>query len=116
MPGIGWGSCAAVGTAALGGAILMSEPGRRAMKSIADKIAELCRTDEKDPCEQQLEDEESDCFENYGKPFGYGSFAFQGCMKNARTRYQQCKKGEPQIPKWSDEPVTGQPPISSRRK
>jgi hypothetical protein len=89
--------------------------GKKAAKSIAQKIQELCRPEEKDACEQQIEDDESDCFRNYGNVFGYSSFAFQGCMQNARTRYEQCKKGQPQIPKWNDGHVTGQPQISPRK-
>lgn len=93
----------------------MSEPGRRAIKSIAQKIEDLCRPVEKDPCEQQYEDDENDCFEKYGKVLGYSHFSFQGCMANAKTRREQCKKGLPQIPKWGDGHVTGQPPISPRK-
>lgn len=111
------GLCAAGGCEAIGASIiLMSEPGRRAIKSIAQKIEDLCRPDEKDSCEQQCEGDESDCFEKYGKVFGYSHFSFQGCMANARTRLEQCKKGLPQIPKWDDGHVAGQPPISPRRR
>lgn len=111
------GLCAAGGCEAIGASIiLMSEPGRQAIKSIAQKIEDLCRPDEKDSCEQQYEDDESDCFEKYGKVFGYSHFSFQGCMANARTRLEQCKKGLPQIPKWGDGHVAGQPPISPRRR
>jgi hypothetical protein len=116
VPGVGWVSCAAVGAVAAGGAILMSPPGRRAIKSIAQKIEDLCRPESKDPCEQQYEDEENDCFENYGKVFGYSHFSFQGCMQNAKTRREQCMKGLPQIPKWGDGHVTGQPTFSPRKK
>jgi RHS repeat-associated protein len=113
---LGCGVGAAGGALVMGGAILMSEPGRKAIKSIAQKIEDLCRREEKDPCEQQYEDDESDCFENYGKVFGYSHFSFQGCMQNAKTRREQCKKGLPQIPKWGDGHVTGQPRISPRNK
>jgi hypothetical protein len=90
--------------------------GKKAAKSIALKIAEICRPEEKDPCEQQYEDDEHDCFEYYGKVFGYSHFSFQGCMQNAKTRREQCSKGLPQIPKWGDGHVTGQPPISPWKK
>ncbi len=101
----------------VGGAIYMSGPeGKKAIKSIAQKIEELCRPDEKDPCEQQYEDDEHDCFENYGKVFGYSHFSFHGCLQNAKTRREQCKKGLPQIPRWGDPHVTGQPPIPPRKK
>ena len=112
IPGI----CAAGGCEALiAAAVMMSTSGKSAIKSIAQKIEDMCRPDEKDPCEQQYEADETDCFESYGKVFGYSHFSFQGCMQNAKTRREQCKKGLPQISKWGDGHVTGQPPISPRR-
>lgn len=105
------------GVMIIGGVINMSGPsGQKAIKSIAQKVRDLCMPDDSDPCEQQYEEDESDCYRNYGDVFGYGHFSFQGCMQNAKTRREQCKKGQPQIPKWGDGHVSGQPPISPRGK
>ncbi len=118
IPGIGWVSCgaAAAGTLIVGGAIAMSTPGgRKAIKSIAQKIKDLCTPAEKDPCEEQFEDDEKNCYDNHSA-FGYSHFSFQGCMQNARTRQRQCEKGQTPIPRWGDGHVTGEPPIPSGGK
>jgi RHS repeat-associated protein len=93
-----------------------TQTGQKVIKDIAQKIQDLCKPDDKDNCEIQLEEDESLCFNNYGRIFGFANFSFQGCMQNARTRFQQCKRGQPQIPRWSDGHVTGEPPISPRTK
>ncbi len=57
IPGI----CAAGGCEAIivAGGIMMSTPGGKAIKSIAQKIKELCTPDDKDPCDEQQELEEA---------------------------------------------------------
>jgi hypothetical protein len=50
------------GVLIIGGAIYMSGPsGKKAIKSIAQKIRDLCTPDDKDPCEEQQELEELSC-------------------------------------------------------
>jgi RHS repeat-associated protein len=98
------------GVLIVGGAIAMSSPaGRKAAEGIAKKIKELCTPSDKDPCDQQQEDEEKECWENYGSVFGAGHFSYRGCMERARIRADLCRRGLPQPPAWSDADVTGQP-------
>lgn len=98
------------GVLIVGGAIAMSSPaGRKAIKSIAQKIKDVCTPDTKDPCDQQQEDEERECWENYGSVFGAGHFSYRGCLERARIRGDLCRRGMPQPPPWSDSDVTGQP-------
>jgi RHS repeat-associated protein len=101
----------------VGGAIYMSGPaGKKAIKSIAKKIQDLCTPSTKDPCDQQQEDEEQECWDNYGSVFGAGHFSYRGCMERARTRGDLCRRNLPQPPKWSDADVTGQPQGPKRPK
>lgn len=94
----------------VGAAIAASSPaGRKAMKSIAQKIADVCTPSTKDPCDQQQEDEERDCWNDYGSVFGRGHFSYRGCMDRAKIRGDLCRRGLPQPPQWSDADVTGQP-------
>lgn len=67
------------GVLIIGGAIYMSGPsGKNAIKSIAQKIKDLCTPDDKDPCEEQQELEEAAC----SKYFGHWSYG--GCIERAR--------------------------------
>jgi len=94
----------------VGAAIAASSPaGRKAVKSIAQKIADICTPSSKDPCDKQQEEEERECWENYGSVFGAAHFSYRGCMERARIRGDLCRRGMPQPPKWSDSDVTGQP-------
>ena len=94
----------------VGAAIYMSSPsGRKAAKSIAQKIQDLCTPSSKDPCDQQQEDEEEECWNDYGSVFGAGHFSYRGCLERARIRGDLCRRGQPQPPKWGDSDVTGQP-------
>ena len=97
------------GAVLIGGAILMSPPGKKAMKSIAQKIAEICTPSTKDPCDEQQEQEEADCWNDFGSVFGPGHFSYRGCMERARTRGDLCRRGLPMPPPWGDSDVTGQP-------
>jgi RHS repeat-associated protein len=113
IPGIGWVGCGAVaaGVVIVGGVIAMSTPtGRKRIKDIADKIKDLCTPNDKDPCEQQQDDDEEDCRRDYGSVFGWGSFAYQGCMQRARINADLCRREQPPLPKWNDSDVNGQPP------
>jgi RHS repeat-associated protein len=94
------------GAVLIGGAILMSPPARKAIKDI---IKDICRPSTKDPCDQQQEDEEQQCWNDYGSVFGPGHFSYRGCMERARTRGDLCRRGLPTPPQWSDADVTGHP-------
>ena len=109
IPGVGWAGCAAAGAAAVGGAILMSPPGRRAIKSIAQKIQDLC-TPEDDPCDAQQAQEEFSC-RNY-----WGHWSYGGCMERARIRGDTCRRKQPNPPPpWSDADVSSWAPPPAPR-
>jgi len=94
----------------VGAAISMSSPaGRKAIKSITQKIQDLCKPDDEDPCDKQQREEEEDCWRDYGSVWGAGHFSYRGCMERARIRGDLCRRGQPQPPPWSDADVTGQP-------
>jgi RHS repeat-associated protein len=94
----------------VGAAMSASSPaGKKAMTSIVQRIAELCTPSTKDPCDQQQEDEEQQCWNDYGSVFGGGHFSYRGCMDRARIRGDLCRRGLPMPPQWSDADVTGQP-------
>lgn len=84
----------------VGGAIYMSGPsGKKAIKSIAQKIKDLCTPDDKDPCEEL---EEAAC----SKYFGHWSYV--GCIERARIRGDMCRRRQPDPPlPWSDADVNG---------
>jgi RHS repeat-associated protein len=108
IPGVGWAGCAAAGAAAVGGAILMSPPGRRAIKSIAQKIQDLCTPDE-DLCDAQQAQEEFSC----GK---YRGWVFRACMERASIRGDMCRRKQPDPPPpWSDADVNGWAPPPAPR-
>jgi RHS repeat-associated protein len=101
----------------VGAAIMMSIPdGKKAMKNIATKIAELCTPDPKSPCEEQQDQDEHECAQKYGRFFGWASPAYRGCMERARINADLCRRGLPRIPAWSDPDVTGEPPSKPRGK
>ena len=105
------------GGAAAGAGLTMSSPsGRRIIKNIAQKIEDICQADEKDPCELAYEEERSDCWNNYGGVWGKSHFSYIGFLGNAKNRWEQCMKGQPQITKWGDGNVSGEPRICSRGK
>lgn len=89
----------------------MSGPtGKKAIKSIAQKIQELCTPTPKDPCDERQEEEEEAC----GKYWGHWSYG--GCMERARIRGDLCRRGIPdQPPQWSDADVNGWAPPSVPR-
>ena len=97
------------GIVLIGGAILSSPLGKKKIKEIGQKIKDLCTPATKDPCDQQQEDEEGECWNDYGSVFGAAHFSYRGCMERARTRGDLCRRGLPQPPKWSDSDVTGHP-------
>ncbi|MFC5770960.1 RHS repeat-associated core domain-containing protein, partial [Thauera sinica] len=95
----------------VGGAIYMSGPsGKKVIKSIAQKIKELCTPDDKDPCEEQQELEEAAC----SKYFGHWSYG--GCIERARIRGDMCRRKQPDPPPpWSDADVDGWAPPPAPR-
>jgi len=112
IPGVGWVSCAAVGTAALGGAIMMSEPGRRAIKSIGQMIRDICTPDDEDPCDERQTREEVAC-SKYSGHWSYGP-----CLQRARIRGDMCRRKIPdqnQPEQWSDADVDGWAPPKAQR-
>jgi RHS repeat-associated protein len=105
------GLCAAGGCEALVAAgVMMSTPGKKAIKSIAQKIQDLCTPDE-DPCDAQQMQEEFSC----GK---YRGWVFRACMERASIRGDMCRRKQPNPPPpWSDADVNGwAPPPAPRSK
>ena len=101
------------GVLIVGGAIYMSGPsGKKAIKSIAQKIQDLCTPSNKDPCDEQQELEEEAC----GTYWGHWSYS--GCMERARIRGDMCRRKQPNPPPaWSDADVNGwAPPRTPRGK
>ncbi len=96
IPGVGWAGCAAAGAAAVGGAILMSPPGRRAMKSIAQKIEDLCTPG--DPCEEQAQKDEDMC----RRTTIQGTGPRARCWASVQERFSACRDGRslPPLVMW----------------
>jgi hypothetical protein len=99
------------GALIIGGVIYMSGPsGKKAIKSIAQKIQDLCTPSDKDPCDEQQELEEATC----SKYFGHWSYG--GCIERARIRGDMCRRKQPNPPPpWSDADVDGWAPPSAPR-
>lgn len=104
------GVCAAGGCEALAaGVIMMSTPGKKAIKSIAQKIRDICTPDDKDPCEEQQELEELAC----GK---YRGWMYRACMERASIRGDMCRRKQPNPPPpWGDADVNGWAPPAAPR-
>jgi len=70
--------------------------------------------DDGDLCDMAREEEEQDCWDNYGSVFGSGDWRYRACMDRASTRWQICKRtGAPPVspPPWSDADIDGFPTI-----
>jgi RHS repeat-associated protein len=66
-------------------------------------------------CDEQQEDDETDCWNNYGSVFGASDWRYRGCMERALERWIRCKKGLPDdLPPWSDADADGFPTIRER--
>lgn len=95
-----------VSVLAVGSAIYMSSPsGKKAIKSIAQKIRDLCTPDDQDPCDEQQEREEDSCRKYRGH------WSYNGCMERAAIRGDMCRRKQPDPPpQWSDADVNGWAP------
>jgi RHS repeat-associated protein len=110
------GNFVVVGGVIVAAVILSSRPGQKAIKDIASKISDMCSPDPKNKCDEQQDEDEHDCGQKYGRFFGWGSSAYRGCIARARTNADLCSRGLPQIPKWNDSDVTGEPRPTPRSK
>jgi len=108
---VGCGIGAVGGALVMGGAVLMSTPGQKAIKSIAQKIKDLCTPEDEDPCEEQQRLEEFSC----GK---YRGWVFRACMERASIRGDMCRRKQPDPPPpWGDADVNSwAPPPAPRGK
>jgi RHS repeat-associated protein len=104
------GLCAAGGCEALIAAgVMMSTPSKKAIKSIAQKIQDLCTPDD-DPCDAQQAQEEFSCRKYWGH------WSYSGCMERARIRGDMCRRNQPNPPPpWSDADVNGWAPPPAPR-
>ncbi len=98
------------GVLVVGSAIYMSSPsGKKAVKSFLQKMHDLCKSDDKDPCEVQREYEEESCSK-------YRGWMYRACMERAYIREDMCRRKQPDPPPpWSDADINGWAPPSAPR-